>query len=55
VRGPNGEWTVAVRPTGNLSLSFDHRANDGAYASAFLDAVRVELETRDWSTEITAP
>jgi 2-oxoglutarate dehydrogenase E2 component (dihydrolipoamide succinyltransferase) len=55
VRGPGGEWTVAVRPMGNLSLSFDHRANDGAYASAFLDAVRVEIETRDWSTEITAP
>jgi 2-oxoglutarate dehydrogenase E2 component (dihydrolipoamide succinyltransferase) len=55
VRGPNDEWTVAVRPIGNLSLSFDHRANDGAYASAFLDAVRVEIESRDWSTEITAP
>jgi 2-oxoglutarate dehydrogenase E2 component (dihydrolipoamide succinyltransferase) len=55
VRGPNGEWTVAVRPVGNLSLSFDHRANDGAYASAFLDAVRTEIETRDWSAEITAP
>jgi 2-oxoglutarate dehydrogenase E2 component (dihydrolipoamide succinyltransferase) len=55
VRGPGREWTVAVRPMGNLSLSFDHRANDGAYASAFLDAVRHELEQRDWSAEVTAP
>jgi pyruvate dehydrogenase E2 component (dihydrolipoamide acetyltransferase) len=47
-----GEWTVAVRPIGNLSLSFDHRAVDGAYASAFLARTREILEGRDWSQEV---
>ena len=36
VRAPDGDWTIAVHPVGNLSLSFDHRAFDGAYAAAFL-------------------
>jgi 2-oxoglutarate dehydrogenase E2 component (dihydrolipoamide succinyltransferase) len=52
VRGAPDEWTVAVHPIGNLSLSFDHRANDGAYASAFLARVREILETRDWAQEV---
>ncbi|MCU1369658.1 MAG: dihydrolipoamide acyltransferase [Ilumatobacteraceae bacterium] len=47
-----GGWGVAVRPIGNLSLSFDHRAVDGAYAAAFLADVRTALEDRDWSTEV---
>jgi 2-oxoglutarate dehydrogenase E2 component (dihydrolipoamide succinyltransferase) len=40
-----------VHPVGNLSLSFDHRAFDGAYASAFLASVRDTLESRDWEAE----
>jgi pyruvate dehydrogenase E2 component (dihydrolipoamide acetyltransferase) len=52
VRSAAGEWTVAVHPLGNLSLSFDHRAVDGAYAAAFLARVRDLLETRDWTQEL---
>jgi 2-oxoglutarate dehydrogenase E2 component (dihydrolipoamide succinyltransferase) len=52
VRAANGEWTIAVHPVGNLSLSFDHRAFDGAYAAAFLARVRDILETRDWTQEV---
>ncbi len=52
VRSGQGEWTIAVRPVGNLSLTFDHRAYDGAYAAAFLARVRDLLETRDWSQEV---
>ena len=52
VRSAAGEWTVAVHPLGNLSLSFDHRAVDGAYAAAFLARVRELLETRDWAQEL---
>jgi len=52
VRSAAGEWTVAVHPLGNLSLSFDHRAVDGAYAAAFLARVRELLETRDWTQEL---
>ncbi len=52
VRSDAGEWVVAVHPLGNLSLSFDHRAVDGAYAAAFLALVRELLETRDWEQEL---
>ncbi len=48
---PDSGWGMAVHPLGNLSLSFDHRAFDGAYAAAFLAHVRDRLETRDWSAE----
>lgn len=47
-----GEWTMTIHPVGNLCLSFDHRAYDGAYASAFLARVRDILETRTWSEEL---
>ena len=51
----DGEYGVAVHPIGNVAMSFDHRANDGAYCSAFLARVKQILQTRDWSTEVTAP
>ncbi|HVL91900.1 MAG TPA: dihydrolipoamide acetyltransferase family protein [Acidimicrobiales bacterium] len=50
---PGGGYGVAVHPVGNLALSFDHRANDGAYASAFLARLREIIETRDWASELT--
>ena len=50
---PGGGWQITVRPTGNLSMSFDHRAVDGAYASAFLAAVRDTLAGRDWRAELS--
>jgi 2-oxoglutarate dehydrogenase E2 component (dihydrolipoamide succinyltransferase) len=52
VRSDAGEWVVAVHPLGNLCLSFDHRAVDGAYAAAFLARARELLETRDWQQEL---
>jgi len=56
--GPGGDgeatWGVAVRPVGNLSLSFDHRAFDGAYAASFLARVRDVLEARDWQQEVAS-
>lgn len=52
---PDGDgWAVAVRVVGNLSLSFDHRAIDGAYATAFLADVRDRLQTTDWPAELGA-
>ena len=51
VPGDDDEWRLAIRPVGNLSLAFDHRAFDGAYAAAFLARVRDELEHRDWGAE----
>jgi 2-oxoglutarate dehydrogenase E2 component (dihydrolipoamide succinyltransferase) len=49
---PDGSYAIAVHPVGNLALSFDHRAYDGAYASAFVAKVKEILETRDWSVEV---
>ncbi len=49
---PDGSDAIAIHPVGNLALSFDHRAFDGAYASAFIARVRDILETRDWSLEL---
>ncbi len=49
---PDGSDAIAIHPVGNLALSFDHRAFDGAYASAFLARCRNILETRDWSQEL---
>ncbi len=48
----DGTDAIAIHPVGNLVLSFDHRAVDGAYASAFMRSVKQSLETRDWSSEL---
>ncbi len=50
--GSEPAWGIAVHPVGNLCLSFDHRAFDGAYAAAFLARVREVLQTRDWAGEL---
>lgn len=46
-----GNESIAIHSVGNLTLSWDHRAFDGAYAAAFMDRVREIIETRDWTTE----
>lgn len=51
IESPKGD-SIAVRPIGHLTLSFDHRAFDGAYAAAFLGRVREILETRPWEVEL---
>jgi 2-oxoglutarate dehydrogenase E2 component (dihydrolipoamide succinyltransferase) len=52
VDGPDGEDAIVVHHVGFLSLAWDHRAFDGAYAASFLNALRVELETHDWEAEL---
>ncbi len=47
-----GGEAIVVHAVGMLGLSFDHRAVDGAYASAFLAHVREILETRPWGVEL---
>ena len=49
---PDGSDGIVVHPVGNLVLSWDHRAVDGAYAAAFMAKVRDILETRDWAAEL---
>jgi len=50
--GPDGGEAIAIHPVGNLAMSWDHRAFDGAYAARFLKRVKEILETKDWSTEL---
>jgi 2-oxoglutarate dehydrogenase E2 component (dihydrolipoamide succinyltransferase) len=49
---PDGSEGIAIHSVGNLALSWDHRAFDGAYAAAFLHKVKELLETRDWAAEL---
>ncbi len=52
VTGPDGDDTIAIHHTGLLVLTWDHRAFDGAYAAAFLRAMRTVLEQHNWEDEL---
>ena len=52
VTGPDGDDAIVVHHTGLLVLTWDHRAFDGAYAAAFLHAMRTVLEQREWEAEL---
>jgi 2-oxoglutarate dehydrogenase E2 component (dihydrolipoamide succinyltransferase) len=49
---PDGTESIAIHSVGNLALTWDHRAFDGAYAAAFLHKIKELLETRDWAAEL---
>jgi pyruvate dehydrogenase E2 component (dihydrolipoamide acetyltransferase) len=51
VTGPDGDDSIAIRHVGILALTWDHRAFDGAYAAAFLQAMKDEIQGRDWQAE----
>jgi 2-oxoglutarate dehydrogenase E2 component (dihydrolipoamide succinyltransferase) len=50
-RDAAGLPALTVRPIGNLTLAWDHRAFDGAYAASGLRAIRDALESHDWRSE----
>jgi pyruvate dehydrogenase E2 component (dihydrolipoamide acetyltransferase) len=52
VTSPEGGEAIAIHPVGNLAMSWDHRAFDGAYAAGFLKHVKETLENKDWSSEL---
>jgi len=52
VTGADGSEGIAIHSVGVLTMAWDHRAFDGAYAAAFLAEVRTILETRDWEAEL---
>ena len=43
---------IAIRSMMNLCMSFDHRINDGAEASRFMQAVKQRLEAIDPATSV---
>jgi 2-oxoglutarate dehydrogenase E2 component (dihydrolipoamide succinyltransferase) len=52
ITAPDGTEAVGIHSVGLLALSFDHRAVDGAYASAFLHELARVIESRDWEAEL---
>ncbi len=48
VRSVEGQDAIVIRPMMHLSLSYDHRAVDGAPANGFLWRIRDLLETADF-------
>jgi 2-oxoglutarate dehydrogenase E2 component (dihydrolipoamide succinyltransferase) len=49
---PDGSEAIAVHSVGSLTMTWDHRAFDGAYGSSFLNKIKTILETRDWAAEL---
>jgi pyruvate dehydrogenase E2 component (dihydrolipoamide acetyltransferase) len=49
---PDGSEGIAIHSVGNITLTWDHRAFDGAYAAAFLRRIKEIIETRDWAPEL---
>lgn len=47
VEGPEGTEAIAIRPMMYMSISYDHRLIDGAYASQFMRQIRDNLQTWD--------
>jgi 2-oxoglutarate dehydrogenase E2 component (dihydrolipoamide succinyltransferase) len=45
----DGGHSLAIRPIGNLTLAWDHRAFDGAYAASALTAIGATLQSHDWA------
>ena len=52
VTAADGSESIAIHSVGNLALTFDHRAIDGAYAARFLRRMGDILATRDWNADL---
>ena len=52
IEAQDGTDSIAIRHTGMLSLTWDHRAFDGSVALLFLNSIREKLEYSDWSQEL---
>ncbi|MGK2930640.1 MAG: 2-oxoglutarate dehydrogenase, E2 component, dihydrolipoamide succinyltransferase [Acidimicrobiales bacterium] len=52
IETPDGDEAIAIHSVGNITLTWDHRAFDGAYAAAFLKQVKDLIESMDWSQEL---
>jgi 2-oxoglutarate dehydrogenase E2 component (dihydrolipoamide succinyltransferase) len=52
IEAQDGTDSIAIRHTGMLSLTWDHRAFDGSVALLFLNSIRQKLENSDWSQEL---
>ena len=52
VQAQDGSDSIAIRHTGILSITWDHRVFDGSVALLFLNFIKDRLESTDWSQEL---
>ena len=52
IEAQDGTDSLAIRHTGMLSLTWDHRAFDGSVALLFLNSIKEKLENSNWSQEL---
>lgn len=52
VESPDGSDSIAIRNTGVLSLTWDHRVFDGSTALMFLNSIKNQLENHTWSEDL---
>ena len=52
IEAQDGTDSIAIRHTGLLSLTWDHRVFDGSVALLFLNSIKENLENSDWSQEL---
>ncbi len=48
----DGGEAIAIHSVGNITLTWDHRSFDGAYAAAFLKRIKDLIESMDWEQEL---
>ena len=53
IEDTDGIESIVIRPIGILSLAWDHRAFDGAYAASFLKFIKDVLEKTNWEERFT--
>ena len=52
VQAQDGSDSIAIRHTGILSITWDHRVFDGSVALLFLNFIKDRLENTDWLQEL---
>lgn len=53
ITNSDGSDSIAIRHTGVLSLTWDHRVFDGSIALLFLNFIKDKLEFTDWTQELS--
>jgi len=53
ITNSDGSDSIAIRHTGVLSLTWDHRVFDGSIALLFLNFIKDKLELTDWTQELS--
>ena len=52
IESADGSDSIAIRNTGVLSLTWDHRVFDGSTALLFLNSIKDQLENHTWSEDL---